>query len=75
MNSNNHAINITPSDTTSIPATDMISFVNSGTQVLVIDTVGGETNVSITLPSGQWKIRATKVHAASTVTNIVGYWN
>jgi hypothetical protein len=71
----NHAQAVTPSDTTVIAATAWISFVNSGTQVLVIDTVGGETNVSIALPSGMYPIRATKIHAASTVTGIVAFWD
>lgn len=76
MNPMNHAAPITPSDAAALPAATMaISFVNSGTQVLVIDTVGGETGVSILLPSGMYQIRATKVHAASTVTGIVGYWS
>lgn len=72
----NHALAITPSDTQSLPVgSAYLSFTNSGTQVLVIDTVGGEQNVSITLPSGMYPIRAAKVHAASTVTNIVAYWD
>ncbi|RQZ08904.1 hypothetical protein DF105_00955 [Burkholderia stagnalis] len=71
----NHAQAVTPSDSTPVPATAYLSFTNSGTQVLVIDTVGGEQNVSITLPSGMYPIRATKIHAASTVTNIVAYWD
>jgi hypothetical protein len=55
-------------------ATSWISFANSGTQVLVIDTVGGEQAVSILLPSGMWPIRATAIYSSTTVTNIVGYW-
>lgn len=73
---NNHALAITPSDSQPLPSgSAYLSFTNSGTQVLVIDTVGGEQNVSITLPSGMYPIRATKIHAASTVTNIVAYWD
>ena len=73
---NNHAQAITPTDASALQAaTEYISFTNSGTQVLVIDTVGSETGVTITLPSGMYPIRARKVHAATTVTNIVGYWD
>lgn len=72
----NHAQVVVPSDTAPlrVPSTHL-SFVNTGTQTLAIDTVGGETNVSVTLPSGLWPICATKVYATgTTVTGIVEYW-
>jgi hypothetical protein len=58
---------------TAINATEWISFANSGVQVLVIDTVGGDLAVSILLPSGMWPIRAAAVYSTTTVTSIVGY--
>lgn len=76
MHATAHAAQITPSNTAALPsATKNISFVSTGTQVLVIDTVGGETEVSIVLPSGMYPIQAKKVYATSTVTDIVGYWD
>jgi hypothetical protein len=69
------AFAITPpgSGKTAIQATEWISFANSGTQVLVIDTVGGDSQVSILLPAGTWPIRAAAVYSTTTVTSIVGY--
>ena len=69
------AFAITPpgSGKTAIQATEWISFANSGTQVLVIDTPGGDLATSILLPSGMWPIRATAVYSTTTVTSIVGY--
>lgn len=72
-----HAAAVTPSDSAnlSIPAA-WLSFTNSGTQTLKIDTVGGEVGVTITLPSGMYRIPAKKVYATgTTVTNIVQYWD
>jgi hypothetical protein len=72
----NRAFAITPpgSGKTALPAATMwISFANSGSQVLVIDTVGGDLAVSILLPSGMWPIRATAVYSGTSVTSIVGY--
>lgn len=73
----NHAQAVVPSDTDAlrVPSTHL-SFANTGAQTLLIDTVGGEIGVSITLPSGMWPICATKVYATgTTVTDIVEYWN
>jgi hypothetical protein len=73
----NHAAAVTPSDTVTLPSgSAWLSFANSGTQTLIIDTVGGEVGVSILLPSGMWPIRAAKVRATgTTVTSIVAYWD
>ena len=70
-----HAENITPSDTNNLSAVaGYISFTNTGgTQALVVTMAGGEV-VSIVLPSGMYEIGIQKVWAATTVTNIVGYW-
>ena len=71
----NHAAAVTPSDSQALPSgSSWIAFSNSGAQVLVIDTVGGELAVSITLPTGMYPIRAAKVRAATTVTNIIAFW-
>jgi hypothetical protein len=72
----NHAQIITPSDSAGLGyATEFISFTNSGVQTLKVDTVGGEVGVSLILPTGQYRMRVTKVYATGTnVTNIVGYW-
>lgn len=71
---NNHAEAITPSDTKVLQAaTSYISIGVAGT--LIIDTVGGEPKVTITLPAGMYPIRATKVYAASTATGLVGFWD
>ena len=72
-----HAAPITPSDTEGLGfSTDLMSFVNTGSQTLTIDTVEGEVQTVITLPSGQWQIRATKVwETGTTVTNLVGFWD
>jgi hypothetical protein len=41
-----------------------------------VDTVGGETNVGITLPAGFYPICATRVYSTSTTaTNILAYWD
>ena len=66
---------ITPSDTLNLPfVTKWISFANTGTQTLAIDSAGGQINVSIILPAGQWRIAAKKVYSTgTTVTSIVGY--
>lgn len=71
-----HAQSVTPSDTLPLRWPSLyLSFTNSGTQTLTIDTPGGETGVEITLPSGMWPICAIKIHATgTTVTNIVQYW-
>lgn len=71
----NHAAPITPSDTLPLQgATAWISFVNSGVQTLTIVTVGGE-QVTLTLPSGMYPIRASKVlNTGTTVTGIMGWW-
>jgi len=71
----NHAFAITVpgAGKTPIQATAWISFANSGTQVLVVDMVGGEQGVSILLPSGMWPIRANAIYNTTTVTGIVGY--
>lgn len=71
----NHAAAITVpgSGKPAIAGTLWLSFANSGSEVLVIDTVGGEEAVSITLPSGVWPIRAAAVCSSTTVTNFVGY--
>ncbi len=53
---------------------DWLSFANSASQVLVIDTVGGEQAVSILLPSGMWPIRAQAIYSTTTVTSILAYW-
>lgn len=73
----NHALNVTPSDTVPLRVPSAwLSFVNTGTQTLTVDTVGGETGVSIVLPTGMWRICATKVYATgTTVTDIVEYWD
>ena len=72
----NHAAAVTPSDTVALPSgSAWLSFANSGAQVLIIDTVGGEIGVSILLPSGMWPIRAARVRAATSVTSIVVYWD
>lgn len=75
FNPPNHAIAISPSDDGELGfCTEWICFVNSGTQTLTIDTPGGEKQVSITLPSGMWPIRAVKVWSTgTTVTDIVGF--
>lgn len=71
-----HAAAVTKSDTADLPAaSDWLSFSNTGAQTLKITTLGGE-EVTITLPSGMYPIRATKVWSTGTsVTNIVEYWN
>jgi hypothetical protein len=72
----NHAAAVTVpgSGKVAIPGTSWLSFANSGSQILVIDAVGGEQQVSITLPSGMWPIRAAAVYSTTTVTAIVAYW-
>jgi hypothetical protein len=75
----NHAAQVTPSNTNQLQVmSDFISFVNAGTQALVIVTPNDET-VPVLLPSGMWRIRAKQVlasHAVGTtqVTSIVAYW-
>ena len=71
-----HAQAVAPSDSSNLHnPSQWLSFVNSGTQTLTIDTPGGETGVSILLPSGMWPISASKVYATgTTVTSIVSYW-
>lgn len=70
----NHAAAVTPSDTVNIAASEWLSFANTGTQTLSITTIGGE-RVSILLPSGMWRIRASRVWSTGTsVTAIVAYW-
>ncbi len=73
----NHAQAVVPNDAAPLPVPSThLSFANTGTQTLTIDTVGGETNVSLVLPSGMWPICAAKVYATgTTVTDIVEYWN
>lgn len=68
---------VTPSDTVDLPQiAGWLSFTNSGTQTLAIDTPGGQSNVSIVLPSGMWKIPAKRVYSTgTTVTNIIEYWD
>jgi hypothetical protein len=72
----NHAALVTPSDTANLPAgSEFLSFVNSGTQTLQITTLGGEIVPNIILPSGMWRIRATRVWSTgTTVTSIFCYW-
>lgn len=73
----NHALAITVpgSGKAALPSgCAWLSFANSASQVLVIDTVGGEQAVSILLPSGMWPIRAAAIYSTTTVTSIVAYW-
>lgn len=71
-----NALGVTPSDTVDLPIPSWyLSFANTGTQTLTIDTVGGQKGLVITLPSGMWQIAAKRVYATgTTVTNIVQYW-
>lgn len=77
----NHALPVTPSDTSNlrVPSTHL-SF-TAGTAGLTpatvyIDTVGGETSVGITLLPGMYAIAATKVYATGTTAlDIVAYWD
>jgi hypothetical protein len=76
-----HALNVTPSDTQNLPVpSTWLSFIDatggSPTGTIVIDTVGGEKQVSITLVAGIYPICATKVYATGTTAqNIVQYWD
>lgn len=70
----NHAEAITPADSDLSAITCAISFINSGTQVLVVQTPSGETVNCGALPSGLYYIRAKRVTSASTVTSVVGWW-
>jgi hypothetical protein len=58
----NHAapLAVPNSGKTAIPGTTWLAFANAGSQVLVIDTVGGEEAVSIL--------------STTTVTSIIGFW-
>ena len=73
----NHAQVVVPSDTEPlrVPSTHL-SFVNTGTQTITIDTIGGEAGIAIALPSGMYPLCASKVYATgTTVTDIVQYWD
>lgn len=72
-----HAQAVTPDDTNNLRVPAMaLSFANSGAQTLKVDMLGGETGVTIVLPSGMYEINVTKVYSTgTTVTSIVAYWN
>jgi hypothetical protein len=70
------AITVPGGGKTVINTTEWVSFANSGTQVLVIDTPGGDLGVSILLPSGMWPIRANAIYSLvrlDTMQGIVGH--
>jgi hypothetical protein len=66
---------ITPSD--SLALTGPVGALTVGvTGTVTVDTVGGQTNVTLTLVAGfQTEVAVTKVYATgTTATGICGYW-
>lgn len=75
-----HAQAVTPNDTLGLRHPSMyLSFMGVsgavGVATVYVDTIGGESNVGITLPAGMYPICATKVYNTNTTaTDIVAYW-
>lgn len=76
----NHAQAITKNDAAGLRwPTTYLSFTDAtggpGMTAVVVDMIGGETQVLLNLPAGRYQLGVTKVWSTNTTAaNIVGYW-
>jgi len=71
----NHALAVTPNDTTDLPHT-IAGFIPGAAGNVKLDTAGGETGVTIAVVAGQYYgIRSTRIYSSgTTATGIVGFY-
>jgi hypothetical protein len=77
----NHAQAVTKSDTANLrQGATYLSFADStggpSMTAVVVDMIGGETQVTLSLSAGRYALGVTKVWSTgTTATNIVAYWD
>ena len=69
-----HAAVVTPSDSVDLTNPSRAVLVGVG-GTLTVDTVGGDTNVTMTVPAGVLPLMVTRIYSTGTAaTNLVVLW-